>query len=753
LSENEAHSAYDLLLSSSNGDMEAFSSLFSRYSSQLYNFAYYLTYSREDSEDITSETFVSVYDAIQGRDVAGFNLQAYLYKTAKSAALKSIKRREREGLTMEETLEFSDPGVFADPERATLLSEQRQKVREASEELTLDQQSALLLKELEGLPYDTIATVLDSNPNAVGAMLSRARLKFREVFRMAQVSTEGLSPECLSITPLLSKYIDNEATPEEQELIRAHLESCPVCYENLTSMQEASSTYRSLIPLMPLATLKVWTLAKGAIAGKAVIGGASAAGAHAGAAGSGTAAAGTAGSATGGAGAGTAGTAAASTAAAGTAAAGAAAGAAATAGAAAGLSVLTKVAIVIGAILVLGGAGTGGYYVIKTIISSEGYSIVSPVKKQRVEMEEGNDGSVTVPIKVQSSSGKFDIDVLVDGVRVGNTDAKGTYNWSTLSTGSHTVEIQKNGESTPQQGSQVSFVLAIKRLRYPLVFSRDGDIWSLKLDRDFNVVQGSEKNITNSQEVEGCPVISPDGSKVAYLAGAESGKWPVVGPAASFERVCVMNSDGSAQRTIVDKKVNQTGLTDNPSYTVTYYSLSWAGDGGSLICNGQEGPSYAENVISRIDVVTGSKKIVEDTTTGELAVAKDGNEVETIPLHAPSGDDPTLGITVNGVSRTLFTISQGQFACPSWSQDSSFFSVTNSPSSYTSSSEIWFVDKNGNITKRIPTQMGGYLCPDEKHFYGEQDGEIYVWSIDETTPREITEGSSPSVTMVQETER
>jgi len=72
------------LLSSSQGDMEAFSSLFERYSSQLYNFAYCLTYSQEDAEDITSETFISVYEAIQGRDITGFSLQVYLYKTAKS---------------------------------------------------------------------------------------------------------------------------------------------------------------------------------------------------------------------------------------------------------------------------------------------------------------------------------------------------------------------------------------------------------------------------------------------------------------------------------------------------------------------------------------------------------------------------------------------------------------------------------------------------------------------------------------------
>jgi len=352
LSQNSGPSAYELLLSSSQGDIEAFSELFERYSEKLFNFAYYLTYSKEDSEDITSETFISVYQAIQGRDITKFNLQAYLYKTAKSASLKSIERRKREGLTMEETMAFSDPGIFADPERAALLSEQRELVRQTSEELTLDQQSALLLKELEGLPYDTIASVLDSNPNAVGALLSRARLKFREAFRMAHVS-EPLTDECTALLPLMSKYIDNEATPEERELISEHLVTCPICNENLNSMQEASVTYRSLIPFLPLATFKVWSMAKAAIAGKAVIAGAAAAGAHAGAgagagASSGAAAAGGGAAAAGGA--------------------GAAATAAATVGTAAGLGVITKILIVAATVLVLGGAGTGGYIALKATV-------------------------------------------------------------------------------------------------------------------------------------------------------------------------------------------------------------------------------------------------------------------------------------------------------------------------------------------------------------------------------------------------
>ena len=265
--ETQDRGVKELLSLSASGDIDAYQELFYLYSEKLYNFIYYLTYSREEAEDIAQESFIKVYEAIQGRDVSSFNYQSYIYKTAKNFALQAIARRKSEGLTLDEAMELEETSISNDPERAALLSQQRSKVEFASRQLTDEQEIALLLKELEGFSYDSIAEVLDSNPNAVGALLSRARLKFREVFRMAHAHTAGIPDACTQITPLLSKYIDKEASPDETRMIEAHLPECPICRENLASMKEASMTYRSLVPILPIAALKVWTGAEAALVG------------------------------------------------------------------------------------------------------------------------------------------------------------------------------------------------------------------------------------------------------------------------------------------------------------------------------------------------------------------------------------------------------------------------------------------------------------------------------------------------------
>jgi RNA polymerase sigma factor (sigma-70 family) len=266
MTRKQERNAHELLSDSAGGDIDAYKELFERYSEKLFSFTYYLTYSKEDAEDITSEAFIKVFEALQGRDLTSFNFQAYLYKTAKNLSLKTIERVKREGLTLDEASELPQMDVSVDPQVAALISEQRGTVKDVTDSLTEEQQTALLLKELENLPYDTIAQVLDSNSNAVGALLSRARLKFREVYRMQHVQTEGMPDACASITPMLSAYMDEEATPEQKQWVEEHLASCPICNANLESMRDASITYRSLIPIIPLATLKVWTKANTALA-------------------------------------------------------------------------------------------------------------------------------------------------------------------------------------------------------------------------------------------------------------------------------------------------------------------------------------------------------------------------------------------------------------------------------------------------------------------------------------------------------
>jgi len=231
------------------GDPNAWRTLFERYQRPVYNFVYRMVDNAEDAADIVQNSFIKVFTALGERDISNFS--AYLYRTARNLAYDEIRRRQRFADVDHEILAPEDPNIYADPQRALMLGEQIDTVRRAVGNLSENHRAALMLRELQELDYDEMAEVLESNRNAVGALLSRARLRFREELRMAQVQTEAVPPECEEIIALLSPYIDNELPEAATARVEAHCADCTFCAAALDEMQEASRSFRILIPVIP----------------------------------------------------------------------------------------------------------------------------------------------------------------------------------------------------------------------------------------------------------------------------------------------------------------------------------------------------------------------------------------------------------------------------------------------------------------------------------------------------------------------
>ncbi|MEK7817727.1 MAG: sigma-70 family RNA polymerase sigma factor, partial [Actinomycetota bacterium] len=203
----------------------------------------------EDAADIVQDAFIKVYMALGRTEVQNFS--AYLYRIARNLAYDEIRRRSRFADVDHEILAPEDPNIYTDPQRAVMLSEQIEMVRRAAANLNENQRAALVLKELQGFDYGQMAEVLESNRNAVGALLSRARLSLREELRMAQISTEKMPAACEEIIVLLSPYIDGELAGEQLETVDSHLSECTFCSAALEEMREASKSFRMLIPVVP----------------------------------------------------------------------------------------------------------------------------------------------------------------------------------------------------------------------------------------------------------------------------------------------------------------------------------------------------------------------------------------------------------------------------------------------------------------------------------------------------------------------
>jgi RNA polymerase sigma factor (sigma-70 family) len=241
----------ELVSAARTGDQNAYGELFERYQSRVYNYAYSIVGSPEEARDIAQDAFIRVFEALP-RVAGELNFSAYVYRTAHNAAVDSARARTRFAGPAALDLE-REPALRADPERVALLKEQQERTWRAAFELPEKHREILTLRELHDMSYQEIADVLEMPRNTVGVLLSRARFKFKEAFRMSSINmdVDALAEECRGILPLLSARIDDELAPDQRASVEEHLDQCAFCRLALEEMTEASASFRGIMPLLP----------------------------------------------------------------------------------------------------------------------------------------------------------------------------------------------------------------------------------------------------------------------------------------------------------------------------------------------------------------------------------------------------------------------------------------------------------------------------------------------------------------------
>ena len=180
-----------LMLLVRGDDAAAFDELMLRYQHRLVTVLEHLVGRRDQAEDLAQEVFLRVYKA-RKRYIVGAKFSTWLFTIANHVAanaLRSLSRRPEVNLT---TRPNDSAGVAsldkmalaasgAMPTRQLDKEELRDVVRDALSGLSERQRMAVLLNKFEGMSYADIAATMEMSPQAVKSLLSRARLKLKEM--------------------------------------------------------------------------------------------------------------------------------------------------------------------------------------------------------------------------------------------------------------------------------------------------------------------------------------------------------------------------------------------------------------------------------------------------------------------------------------------------------------------------------------------------------------------------------------------
>jgi len=153
-------------------DSQVIGAVYDRYFADVYRFVFYKLNDEQVAEDISSDVFVRLLEAVKKKRGPQNNLKGWLLATASNAVadhLRKIYRRPTEALS--DTI----PDENASTMREEIdLREQGDAVREAYAELTPDQQNVLALRFGSGYSLEETARMMDKNVNAVKALQFRA---------------------------------------------------------------------------------------------------------------------------------------------------------------------------------------------------------------------------------------------------------------------------------------------------------------------------------------------------------------------------------------------------------------------------------------------------------------------------------------------------------------------------------------------------------------------------------------------------
>jgi len=154
------------------GDRDAFQLLFETYKDKVFSIAVYSSDGdRALADDITQQIFLKLFTAIrQFRGDSEFT--TWLYRLVVNACLDE-RRRRRRLLPWGEMVAMKKPGERKPQEKQYARLEVTEAVQAAIGELKPKFRLPILLKYIEGLSYDEIASVMGCSKGTVASRLNR----------------------------------------------------------------------------------------------------------------------------------------------------------------------------------------------------------------------------------------------------------------------------------------------------------------------------------------------------------------------------------------------------------------------------------------------------------------------------------------------------------------------------------------------------------------------------------------------------
>jgi RNA polymerase sigma-70 factor (ECF subfamily) len=180
----------DLITLARSGSEKAYRELLDRYQRPVFSLVYRMVRDRELAEDLAQETFIKVFNHLGSYNPA-YKFSSWIFKIASNLAIDALRKKELDTVSLDgsrhastsdevEATRITVRSRDENPEELLEAKQLGQEIEQAIGGLRPEYRTAILLRHVEGRPYEEIAEIMGIPLGTVKTYIHRARGELRE---------------------------------------------------------------------------------------------------------------------------------------------------------------------------------------------------------------------------------------------------------------------------------------------------------------------------------------------------------------------------------------------------------------------------------------------------------------------------------------------------------------------------------------------------------------------------------------------
>ena len=190
---------HDLVALARSGSEKAYRELLDRYQRPVFSLIYRMVRDRELAEDLAQETFVKVFNHIESFNPS-YKFSSWIFKIASNLTIDSLRKKDLKTISLDgsrhaetadevEATRITVESPDENPEEFLEAKELGQEIERAIGLLRPEYRTAILLRHVEGRPFEEFAEIMSIPLGTVKTYIHRARGELRETLAHLRIGT------------------------------------------------------------------------------------------------------------------------------------------------------------------------------------------------------------------------------------------------------------------------------------------------------------------------------------------------------------------------------------------------------------------------------------------------------------------------------------------------------------------------------------------------------------------------------------